>query len=453
MLNLRVLRAKRRMEAVMSCYTTHYKTSLILNKDQTHQQGEYSPLKMALFPKSLAEKGIRNYILSMNSQVKIGLKTLLEKPLNYPLGDSPALLCNEASVTSRMVHAVDALLSANVHLKGIFGPQHGIFGTDQANMVEWEGGAEFHGIPVHSLYGANRKPTEEMISGLTSMIIDLQDVGARYFTYIWTALLCLRACAENDIPVIICDRPNPIGGEIPEGPGIDGSFESFVGMANIPVRHGLTIGELLSLLAEREGISEFLHISKMSGWRREMGWPDTGLDWINPSPNMPGYSTSIVYPGGCLLEGTNISEGRGTTRPFELVGAPWIDSRDFAAVLDAECLPGIIFRPTEFKPMFDKYSGEICRGIQVHVADKFSFRPVLTYYSIIKCARSLYPDEFAWSNPPYEYEFEKLPIDILAGSPRFRQAVEEDLPWAYVADQWHTNETAFAEERRKHLIY
>ncbi|MGC9315546.1 MAG: exo-beta-N-acetylmuramidase NamZ family protein [bacterium] len=389
----------------------------------------------------------------MKRHVRTGLDNLLVSQGSLPLGDSPAVLCHEASVTSDMIHAVDALLSSDVRLKGIFGPQHGIFGTDQANMVEWEGGAEFHGIPVHSLYGANRKPTAEMLSGISSMIIDLQDVGARYYTYIWTALLCLRACAEMGIPAIVCDRPNPIGGVKIEGPGIDEGFESFVGLANIPVQHGLTIGEVLSLLAEREGIAEFLHVSAMSGWRREMDWPETGLEWINPSPNMPGYLTSLVYPGGCLLEGTNISEGRGTTRPFELVGAPWIDSRDFAAVLDAECLPGAIFRPTEFKPMFDKFIGEICRGIQVHIADKTAFRPVLTYYSIIKCARNLYPDEFAWSNPPYEYEFEKLPIDILAGSPEFRQAVEEDLPWVYIAEQWHANETAFAEERRKHLIY
>jgi uncharacterized protein YbbC (DUF1343 family) len=292
-----------------------------------------------------------------------------------------------------------------------------------------------------------------MLSGVSAMIIDLQDVGARYYTYIWTALLCLRACAEKGIPAVVCDRPNPIGGEIIEGPGVDKGFESFVGMANIPVRHGLTIGELLSLLAEREDIAEFLHISKMSGWCRRMSWPNTRLDWINPSPNMPGYLTSRVYPGGCLLEGTNLSEGRGTTRPFEYVGAPWIDGRDFAAVMDAEFLPGVVFRPTEFKPMFDKYSEQICRGIQVHIADESAFRPVLTYYSIIKSALTLYPYDFAWANPPYEYEFEKLPIDILAGSPRFRQAVEEDLPWQHVAEEWRSNETAFAEEHRKHLIY
>ncbi len=363
-------------------------------------------------------------------------------------------MCHEASVTSNLVHAIDYLRGNGLDLAAIFGPQHGIYGTDQANMVEWAGSTDSRtGLPMFSLYGEHRKPTPEMLNGLSSMIIDLQDVGARYYTYIWTALLSVRACAEAGIPVIICDRPNPIGGEIVAGPGIEDGFESFVGLANIPVRHGITIGELLLLLASREDISNNLHLCEMTGWDRRMNWHYTGLQWVNPSPNMPGYLTALVYPGGCLIEATNLSEGRGTTRPFELVGAPWVDCWDLAAALDAEHLPGVAFRPTEFKPAFDKYAGQVCSGIQVHVSNEMAFRPIVTYYAIIRCARALFPEDFAWAQPPYEYEHEKLPIDILAGSPKFRLAVEEDTPTGEVARSWHENERAFREEREQHLLY
>lgn len=390
----------------------------------------------------------------MKAKVKTGLDNLLDSPQSFPLGDSPAILCNEASVSSNLTHAIDALIGAEVLPRAIFGPQHGIYCTDQANMIEWKSATDPRTkLPLISLYGAHRRPTSEMLAGISSMIIDLQDVGARYYTYLWSALLTLRACAEAGIPVILCDRPNPIGGELIEGPGIETGFESFVGLADLPVRHGLTIAEALYMLALREGLTAGLHIVRMSGWQRGMSWPDTGLEWISPSPNMPGYRTALVYPGGCLLEATNISEGRGTTRPFELVGAPWIDMWDYSAALDTERLPGALFRPTEFKPVFDKYSGQICKGLQVHVIDEVAFRPVLTYYAIIKCARALYPSDFRWANPPYEYEFEKLPIDILAGSEAFRKAVEADLQTSEVARIWRERETSFENERCEHLMY
>jgi uncharacterized protein YbbC (DUF1343 family) len=390
----------------------------------------------------------------MKTKVKTGIEILLDSPKSFPLGDSPAILCNEASVCSNLTNAIDALIGSGVRLKAIFGPQHGFYCTDQANMIEWESEIDPRTkLPFISLYGAHRKPTPDMLAGISSMIIDLQDVGARFYTYLWSALLTLRACADMGIPVILCDRPNPIGGEIIEGPGIEVGFESFVGLADLPVRHGLTIGEALYMLALREGVASKLHVAKMSGWHRWMSWPDTGLEWVNPSPNMPGYRTALVYPGGCLLEATNISEGRGTTRPFELVGAPWIDMWDFSVALDAERLPGAIFRPTEFKPVFDKFSDQICRGIQVHAIDEAAFRPVLTYYAIIKCARTLYPGEFRWADPPYEYEFEKLPIDILAGSETFRKAVEACLPTSEVAEIWRVGELSFENERREHLVY
>lgn len=385
--------------------------------------------------------------------IKTGLENLLDRE-KLPIEGSPGLLCHEASVTSDLVHAIDYLRGNGIDLAAIFGPQHGLYGTDQANMVEWQGATDSRtGLPLYSLYGDHRSPTPGMLDGLSSMIIDLQDIGARYYTYIWTALLTTRACIKAGIPVIVCDRPNPIGGEIVAGPGIEDDFKSFVGLANIPVRHGLTIGEMLSLLASREAFADNLYICEMSGWDRRMSWTDTGLQWVNPSPNMPGYRTALVYSGGCLIEATNLSEGRGTTRPFELIGAPWIDCWDFAAALDAENLPGAVFRPTQFKPTFDKFAEKICNGIHVHVTNENAFRPVLTYYAIIRCARALFPEDFAWACPPYEYEYEKLPIDILAGSPKFRRAVEEDTPTGDFARSWHENERAFREEREHHLLY
>jgi len=383
-----------------------------------------------------------------------GLEKIIENPENFPMGESPGLLCHSASVTSELTHAVDAIIGRGILLSVVFGPQHGIGGTDQANMIEWEGDRDGRtGLPIYSLYGENRRPTAEMLSGLSSMIIDLQDVGARYYTYIWTAFLCIRACSGQGIPVIIADRPNPIGGDIIEGPGIDSGFSSFVGLGDIPVRHGLTIGELLMLLATRKGISDNLHVACVEGWQRSMKWPETGLHWVNPSPNMPSYLTALVYPGGCLVEGTNLSEGRGTTRPFEYIGAPWVDAYDLAAALDAEELPAAIFRPCEFKPAFDKFAGRTCRGIQVHILDENEFRPVLTYYAIIKCVRALCPKHFRWSEPPYEYEFDKLPIDILAGSTAFRDAVENDIPATEMVALWRANEDVFKNERRGFLLY
>ncbi len=387
-------------------------------------------------------------------RVKTGLEVFIGEPSVVSVGGSPALLCHQASVTGGLVHAIDVLMGAGIKLAAVFGPQHGLFGTDQANMVEWEGKTDSRtGIPVFSLYGKNRRPTPEMLLGVSSLIVDLQDVGARYYTYIWTALLCLRACAEAGIPMIVLDRPNPLGGKTVEGPGIEEDFESFVGLCDIPIRHGCTIGELMRIFAAREGLSKTLTVVSMEGWQREMFWPDTKLPWILPSPNMPTPNTALVYAGGCLLEGTNLSEGRGTTIPFELLGAPWIYPYSLAAALSAERLSGVMFRPCSFKPTFDKYANEICRGVQVHVTDRAAFRPVITYYAIIRAARAMFTKHFVWAETPYEYEYEKLPIDILAGSSHFREAVEADIPIDEFAKSWRENEENFRREREEYLLY
>ena len=386
--------------------------------------------------------------------VKTGLVRFPKAAKAFPVGESPALLCNSASIADDYRAAVDYLLGSGIPIGSIFGPQHGYAITDQANMVEWKSIVDPRtGLRLHSLYGKNRRPTQEMLDGVSSLIIDLQDVGARYYTYVWTSLLCLRACAESGIPVIVLDRPNPLGGIAIEGPGIEAGFESFVGLSSIPIRHGCTIGELLTLFARREGIKDALHIVAMEGWSRRMIWPETGLPWAAPSPNMPDFWTAALYPGGCLIEGTNLSEGRGTTLPFHLVGAPWIDGYDLAAALDSEKLHGVAFRPISFKPTFDKFAGQICGGIQIHITNISVFAPVSTFYAVLRNIKRLFPDHFRWASPPYEYEFERLPIDILAGSSRLREAVEADIPTADMASEWRNYAIEFDRERREFLIY
>ena len=364
------------------------------------------------------------------------------------------LICNQASVDSRGVHALDIFRGRGFDIGAIFGPQHGPAGTDPANMVEWSGGVDSRtGLPLFSLYGEHRRPTPEMLENLASLVCDLQSVGSRYYTYIWTALLSLRSAREAGIPFIVLDRPNPIGGLSIEGPPVSAKFESFVGLADIPIRHGLTPGELLLLLAHREGLEDSTRVIEMKGWRREMLWEDTGLPWIYPSPNMPSPKTALVYPGGCLLEGTNLSEGRGTTLPFELVGAPWADGYDLAAALDAESLPGVAFRPAGFQPRWDKFAGRFCNGVQIIPLDNAEFRPFYTYCAIIRACRELFPDEFRWLKPPYEYEYELPPIDILYGSDELRKTVDSGGEIAGLRGGWAENERKFSIEREPHLLY
>lgn len=328
-------------------------------------------------------------------------------------------LLHGASTTSSLEPTLQVLERLNgqaFELKALFGPQHGFSGTTQDNMIEWEG--YLHpklGIPVYSLYGEHRKPTPEMLEGLDVLFVDLVDVGARYYTFIWTLLLCMEACMEADVEVIISDRPNPLNGVTVEGTPQQAGYESFVGLHPIPVRHGKTIGELAKeVFFERA--SPNLLILPVEGWERDMWHNDTGLPWTIPSPNMPTLDTATVYPGICLLEGTNLSEGRGTTKPFELFGAPWIDGERFSTGLNKLGLPGCHFRPIAFEPTFQKHAREVCEGSQVHVTDRNAFLPLQTGLEILRLSRDTYP-EFAWNPPPYEYETEKLPIEILLGGP------------------------------------
>ena len=330
-------------------------------------------------------------------------------------------LFHPASVSAKLEHASHVLEQHNgdlFRLAALFGPQHGFRGETQDNMVEWKSYQHPRlGIPVYSLYGEHREPTAEMLKGLSVLIVDLQDIGARYYTFIWTMYLCMRACEKAGVAVVVLDRPNPINGTMTEGPILDPNYKSFVGMHPIPVRHGRTIGELAQQFRDETFPQCQLSVLPMKNWQRTMWFDQTGLPWLMPSPNMPTLDTATVYPGMCLLEGTNISEGRGTTRPFEIFGAPFIETELVCRELNHLKLPGVFFRENYFKPTFHKFAGELCGGAQLHILDRQKFQPFLTGVEIIKCIRKNYPEQFQWKQPPYEYEWKKLPIEILIGGP------------------------------------
>ncbi len=332
-----------------------------------------------------------------------------------------AALLHPASVSAKLEHASRILERHNrdlFRLAAFFGPQHGFLGQTQDNMVEWESYQHPRlRIPVYSLYGEHREPTTEMLEDLDVLLVDLQDIGARFYTFVWTLYLCMRACEKAGVALVVLDRPNPITGVITEGPILDPDYKSFVGLHPIQVRHGKTIGELAQQFRDEAFPNCQLSILPMKNWERAMWFDDTGLPWVMPSPNMPALDTAIVYPGMCLLEGTNISEGRGTTRPFEIFGAPFIEADRLYRELNDRNFPGVFFRETYFEPTFHKFAGELCGGAQLHVLDRKTFQPFLTGVEIIKRICKIYPEQFEWKQPPYEYEWKKLPIEVLIGGP------------------------------------
>jgi len=385
--------------------------------------------------------------------VTLGSERLIES--STLRGLRVGVLCNPASVDTRFRHIVDRLAEApDVTLAAIFGPQHGFRSDVQDNMIE-TGHArdERRRVPIYSLYSDTREPTAAMLEGLDALVVDLQDVGARIYTYIYTMANCLRAAGRHGLRVIVCDRPNPIAGIEVEGPMLQAGYESFVGLFPIPMRHGLTIGELARLFNAEFGLGAAVEVSEMTGWRRSMYFDETGVPWVMPSPNMPTLDSAIVYPGTVLFEGTMLSEGRGTTRPFELVGAPWIDAEAFAARMNARGLPGVFFRPAVFEPTFQKHARATCGGCQIHVRDRDAFRPCAAAAALLLEFHAADRARFAWRRPPYEYEQEKLPIDILAGLPAFRQQIERGAPLDEIVASWRGGEDAFRKLREKYLLY
>lgn len=386
-------------------------------------------------------------------RVRLGSERLLDsRALD---GRRVGIVCNPASVDGELRHVADRVAAhPRAHLSAIFGPQHGFRSDVQDNMIETPHGRdEIRRVPVHSLYSDTREPTPEMLDGLDVLLIDLQDVGVRIYTYIYTMANCLKAARRQGLKVIVCDRPNPIGGENVEGPVLVRGHESFVGMYPIPMRHGMTIGEIARLFNEHFGIGADLEVVAMEGWRREMYFDATGLTWIMSSPNIPTFDTTLVYPGTVLFEGTKISEGRGTTRPFELVGAPWIVGERFAEAMNRRHLPGVFFRPVAFEPTFHKHARESCGGCQIHVRDRRVFRPVMSAIALLETFRASDPDRLLWRDPPYEYEHERLPIDVLAGSPVLREQIESGMAAEEIARSWESTVEEFDRVRRTFLLY
>jgi uncharacterized protein YbbC (DUF1343 family) len=357
--------------------------------------------------------------------VLLGIDRLVTSGLLY--GVRVGVVCNPASVSRGFQHVADRLVhEGGARLGAIFGPQHGFRSDVQDNMIETPHRDDrTRQVPVYSLYSDTREPTPEMLEDLQAVVVDLQDVGTRVYTYVYTMANVMRACSRAGVPMIACDRPNPIGGVEIEGPVLDPRYSSFVGQFAIPLRHGLTIAELAKLFNEHFGLGAKLELMTMDGWRRDMYFDETGVPWVMTSPNIPTLDTTTVYPGAVLFEGTNVSEGRGTTRPFELLGAPWVEPEPFAAGLNALDLPGAYFRPTVFEPTFHKHAGVACGGCQIHVTDRKAFRPVETAVVVMDAFRRAAPERFGWKAPPYEYEHDKQPIDVLYGSDRLRMNMEK----------------------------
>ena len=389
-----------------------------------------------------------------DATVRTGVERLLEGEAPHLRSLALGLIAHPASVTSALQASDEALLDAGFDLRALFGPQHGARGEKQDNMIESAPYVDPRwGLPVHSLYGEVRKPEPSMLTGLDALLFDLQDVGVRVYTFVWTMSLAMEACAEAGIRFVVLDRPNPIGGSVREGPVLKPGFESFVGLQPVPLRHGLTCGELARWLNEERGIGCDLEVLACDGWRREMRFEDTGLPWVLPSPNLPTPDSCRVYPGMVLLEGTNLSEGRGTTRPFELFGAPFLDPHRLAERLGGLLGPGVRIRPCHFEPTFQKHAGATCGGGQIHVLDERAFRPVHTAVAILHAARGLAGSELRWREPPYEYEAEKTPIDILWGHDGLRRGIDAGMHPNDILAGTEDDVEAFSSSVAPYLLY
>jgi uncharacterized protein YbbC (DUF1343 family) len=387
--------------------------------------------------------------------VRVGIEQLLTDNRALVAGKRVALVSNPASVDSAFRHSADVLFDdPDLRVVALFGPQHGFRSDLQDNMVETPHDRDHRRrVPIYSLYSETREPTTEMLRDVDVLIVDLQDVGTRVYTYIYTMANCMRAAARHGVQVVVCDRPNPIGGVAVEGPTLNPRFSSFVGQFPIPLRHGMTIGELARLFNQEFGLNASLEVVPLDGWRRTMYFDETHLPWIIPSPNLPTLDSAIVYPGAVLFEGTTLSEGRGTTRPFELIGAPAIDADRLAGAMNARGLPGVHFRPVFFEPTFQKHAKKTCGGCQLHVTDRESFRPVRAAVELLAEIKRRNPAAFGWREPPYEYEHDQWPIDILYGSDRLRHSIDREEDLEPLIGSWAEDEDAFRRLRSRYLTY
>ena len=384
----------------------------------------------------------------------LGLDALLAAPPSWLRGQRLGLLCNQASVDRHFRHTRDLIDQAFPgQLTCLFSPQHGFFAEKQDNMVESAHGRDHRGRPLFSLYGDTRRPEPAMLNHLDILLVDIVDVGTRVYTFMSTLAYCLEEAAKAGKRVVVLDRPNPIGGAAVEGNILRDDMRSFVGIERLPMRHGLTFGELALFLNSRQSKPAELTVIPLQGWQREMHFPETGLPWVFPSPNMPSYAAALVYPGQVLWEGTNISEGRGTTLPFEVFGAPFVEPEAILERLRQTPLPGCVLRPVCFEPTANKWSGQPCRGFQIHVTDHRAFLPYRTSLAVLGAIMTLYPGEFRLKEPPYEYEFVKTPLDLILGDPAIRQGLGQGRSVLDLEEAWQPGLVAFREERRPYLLY
>ncbi len=386
--------------------------------------------------------------------MKLGIERLIEDRLDLIRDKRVGVLIHPASVDAAGRHTLDQLAAAKITITALFGPEHGLSGSAQdMEPVTSRVDVATH-LSIYSLYGdtiASLSPTDEMLADFDVLIVDLQDIGSRYYTYIWTTALCMKACAKAGKQVIVCDRPNPLGGIEMEGELPQKGFTSFVGLYPLPVRHGMTIGEIARYVNEEFKLGCNLNVIEMEGWHREMLWPDTKLAWVDPSPNMQSFNAALVYPGMCLIEGTNVSEGRGTDTPFDIIGAPFIDSEELIDEMATLELPGVHAAPTSFIPTRQKHLGQMCNGVRWVVEDVHAFKPYLTGLGLIWALNKLYKDRgFAWRTEPYEFVTDIPAIDLLTGSDTFRTGIDGNFNKL----KHLTNVPKdFLETRKKYVLY
>ncbi|MCP4682297.1 MAG: DUF1343 domain-containing protein [Desulfobacterales bacterium] len=389
------------------------------------------------------------------NKILTGLDRIREKPWKKLKGYRLGLLANQASLDSSLNTAKDVIGHVFPgQLKALFGPQHGYGGEDQDNMVETRHAVDKElNIPVYSLYSETREPRPNMLEMIDLLLIDLRDVGTRVYTFASTMLSCLKAAAGAGKKVLVLDRPNPLGGEIVEGNLLQPEMYSFVGPYKIPMRHGMTMGEMALMFNDRFGLNCGLEIIRIQGWRRDMLWDETGLKWLMPSTNMPSPNTAAVYPGQVTWEGTNLSEGRGTCRPFEIFGAPYLDTGAVKKSLGPEAQKGCYLQEYSFRPTFNKWQGDLCRGFMIHVLDPRKFQPYFFALSMLKAVMEIHTRDFEWKAPPYEYEYNRMPIDLILGHISIRKELESGISPLSIKEKWLPDLDSFIQWRKPYLLY
>jgi len=391
----------------------------------------------------------------MKHPVRLGVEKLLSDQIGLLRGAQVGLICNQASVDHNWRHAADLFHeNDNFQLVALFGPQHGIRGDVQDNMIETGHSVDrVTNTPIHSLYSETREPTEEMLKDVDVLVFDMQDVGCRIYTFVYTMANCMRAARQLGKKVIVCDRPNPIGGLGVAGNVLEPEYASFVGQFPMPTRHGMTVGEMARLFNEHFDIGCDLQVIGMEGWSREFWIDETDAPWVMPSPNMPTVDTATVFPGAVHFEGTQLSEGRGTTRPFELIGAPYVVPEVYAEALNSLGFAGVYFRSSVFQPTFQKHARVSCGGVQIHVTDRREFEPVLAGIAMVKTAHDMYPGDFCWKDPPYEYVFDRNPFDVISGTNKVREGIERGDSLEMIGDSWKDDLIEFKHLRVRYLCY